>query len=60
MKKTRIGNEAYWDMCQNCKYVCTNRSAVGSEFDTHYCKANYKPIIAFGYECDKFKTLNEE
>ena len=32
MKK--ISNEAYWDMCQNCKYVCTIGSAVGSEFDT--------------------------
>lgn len=58
MKK--ISNEAYWDMCQNCKYAYTLRSAVGSEFDTHFCKANCNPRNTFGYWCDKFKTLNEE
>ena len=56
----KISNDAYWDMCQNCKYVCTIMSDVGSEFDTHYCKANRNPRIAFGYECDKFKTLKEQ
>ena len=55
MKK--ISNEAYWDMCQNCRYVCTHKSAVGSEFDTHFCKANCNPQNTFGYGCDKFKNI---
>ena len=30
----RICTGAYFDICQNCKYVCTRSSVVGSEFDT--------------------------
>ena len=56
----RISDGAYWDMCQNCKYVCTRRSVVGSEFDTHYCRVNCTPRRARGYECDNFKSLKDE
>lgn len=56
----RICTGAYFDICQNCKYVCTRRSVVGSEFDDHYCKINCRPIWRYGYECNGFKHYKDE
>ena len=56
----RICTGAYFDICQNCKNVCTRRSVVGSEFDTHYCRVNCTPRRVWEYECDKFKSLKDE
>lgn len=56
----RICTGAYFDICQNCKYVCTRRSVVGSEFDTHYCRVNCTPRRVWEYECDNFKSLKDE
>lgn len=56
----RISDGAFFDICQNCKYVCTRKSIVGSEFNTHYCRVNCTPRRAWGYECDNFKSLTDK
>lgn len=56
----QISDGAYWDLCQNCKHIYTRRSVAGSEFDTHYCQANWQPHKAWGYECDNFKHYKDK